>query len=58
MEKPVIRVENVSKVYDMGKVQVKALDGVSLAVYKGQFISIMGQAVQEKPPSWTCLALF
>ncbi len=45
---PVIRVENVSKVYDMGKVQVKALDGVSLSVEKGHFISIMGPSGSGK----------
>ncbi len=48
MEKPVIRVENVSKIYDMGKVQVKALDGVSLSVNKGQFLSIMGPSGSGK----------
>jgi len=48
MEKPVIRVEDVSKVYDMGKVQVRALDGVSLSVEKGQFISIMGPSGSGK----------
>ncbi len=48
MEKPIIRVENVSKVYDMGKVQVNALDGVSLSVFKGQFISIMGPSGSGK----------
>ncbi len=48
MEKPVIRVENVSKIYDMGKVQVKALDGVNLSVHKGQFLSIMGPSGSGK----------
>jgi len=48
MEKPVIRVENVSKIYDMGKVQVKALDEISLSVYKGQFLSIMGPSGSGK----------
>ncbi len=45
---PVIRVENVSKVYDMGRVQVRALDGVSLSVQKGHFISIMGPSGSGK----------
>ncbi len=46
--KPVIKVDNVSKVYDMGKVQVRALDGVSMDVHKGQFISIMGPSGSGK----------
>ncbi len=48
MEKDVIKVDNVSKVYDMGKVQVKALDGVSLTVGHGEFISIMGPSGSGK----------
>jgi len=48
MAKDVVRVENVSKVYDMGKVQVRALDGVSLTVNHGEFISIMGPSGSGK----------
>jgi len=45
---PIIRVENVSKIYDMGKVKVKALDGVDLNVFKGDFLSIMGPSGSGK----------
>ena len=48
MEKDVIRVDNVSKAYNMGKVQVKALDGVSLSIQQGEFISIMGPSGSGK----------
>lgn len=48
LEKAVIEVENVSKVYDMGKVQVRALDGVSLSVNRGDFVSIMGPSGSGK----------
>ncbi|MFA4855049.1 MAG: ABC transporter ATP-binding protein [archaeon] len=49
MEKEaVIRVEDVKKVYDMGKVQVRALDGVSLSVRNGEFLSIMGPSGSGK----------
>ena len=48
MAEAVIRVENVKKYYQMGKVQVKALDGVSLSVNRGQFLSIMGPSGSGK----------
>ena len=48
MKTPIIRVEKVAKIYQMGTVEVKALDGVSLSVYKGEFISIMGPSGSGK----------
>ena len=48
MEKPVIKVDNVSKVYDMDKVKVKALDGVSVSICRGDFVSIMGPSGSGK----------
>ena len=48
VDKPVIRVQNVKKYYQMGEVQVKALDGVDLSINKGQFISIMGPSGSGK----------
>jgi len=44
----VIRVENVKKYYLMGKVEVRALDGVSMDVNKGDFLSIMGPSGSGK----------
>ena len=46
--KEIIRVQDIKKYYQMGKVQVKALDGVSLTISKGQFISIMGPSGSGK----------
>ncbi len=37
-----IHVKNVSKIYTMGKVEMKALQNVNLAIEKGDFISLMG----------------
>ncbi len=37
-----IHAKNVSKVYTMGKVEIKALQNVNLAIEKGDFISLMG----------------
>ncbi|MBV9164199.1 MAG: ABC transporter ATP-binding protein [Pseudonocardiales bacterium] len=37
-----IRLEDVTKVYWMGKVEVRALDGVNLAIDNGEMVAIMG----------------
>ena len=36
-DKPIIELKNVSKVYHMGDVEVKALNKLSLTVEKGSF---------------------
>jgi putative ABC transport system ATP-binding protein len=43
-----IEVSNVVKVYRRGKTEVRALDGVSLTVPKGQFLSVMGSSGSGK----------
>ena len=36
--------ENLKKYYDMGEVQVKALDGISLSIQSGEFLAIVGSS--------------
>ncbi|MCY3414580.1 MAG: ABC transporter ATP-binding protein [Candidatus Heimdallarchaeota archaeon] len=43
-----VRLKNVSKVYDMGLVQVNAIENASLDVPKGQFIVILGPSGSGK----------
>jgi putative ABC transport system ATP-binding protein len=43
-----IEIRDLVKVYEMGDVQVRALDGVSFAVEKGEFIAIMGPSGSGK----------
>ncbi len=46
--KTVIRMERCSKVYQTGKVEVQALDDVSLAIDKGEFTAIAGPSGSGK----------
>jgi len=46
--KPVITIQNMTKVYTMGEHQVRALNGVTLSIHEGEFLSIMGPSGSGK----------
>ena len=46
--KPIIELRNAKKIYKMGQVEVRALDGVSLKIEKNEFISIIGPSGSGK----------
>ncbi|HBO45102.1 MAG TPA: macrolide ABC transporter ATP-binding protein, partial [Planctomycetaceae bacterium] len=48
MSSPLITLDNVWKIYDLGEVKVEALRGVSLTIGKGEYVALMGASGSGK----------
>ena len=46
--RPLIELDDVSKVYQTGGAEVRALDGISLTIHEGEYVAIMGQSGSGK----------
>ncbi len=48
MSTPIIKIDNLRRVFDVGSEKVHALDGISFEIGKGEFVSIMGTSGSGK----------
>ena len=47
-EQGIITVKNLVKIYQMGDIELRALDGVTIDISKGDFVAVMGASGSGK----------
>ena len=49
---PLVEFQDIYKIYKTGDIEVRALDGISFSIFKGEFVAIIGQSGSGKS---TCM---
>lgn len=49
---PLVEFRDIYKIYELGDTEVRAADGISFSIYKGEFVAIVGQSGSGKS---TCM---
>ena len=48
MAEPLIELKDIYKIYQMGEEEVRANDGITLTINKGEFVAIVGKSGSGK----------
>ena len=54
--KPILNIENLTKIYGNAPSQTKALNGITFQVMPGEFLGIMGSSGSGKSTLLNCIA--
>ena len=57
-DKPLIELNNIHKIYQMGGESVHANDGISLTICRGEFVAIVGKSGSGKSTLMNIMALW
>ena len=52
-DSPLIQLTDITKIYQMGDMEVRALDGVSMGIQRGEYVAIMGPSGSGKSTMMT-----